>query len=153
MNVDKKLSNLVGTWKGTNRLHTPWMPKKIHESESTAVVRSKMNGQFLSIDYTWSYEGETQEGMFVLGCDAKGDEAQAVWTDSWHSKNVLMLCNGTVDGNGGISVTGHYAVPENPDWGWRTQIAADDGSFHYVMYNASPEGVEELAVETKFTRA
>jgi hypothetical protein len=152
MSSNRKLSNLVGTWKGTNRLHTPWMPKKIHESESTAVVRSKMNGQFLSIEYTWSYEGEIQEGMLVVGYDSKTDEAQAVWTDSWHSKNVLMLCNGTVGRDAGISVTGHYAVPENPDWGWRTEIIPNDESFRYLMYNLSPDGVEDLAVETQFTR-
>jgi len=152
MSVGQKLSNLVGTWKGINRLHTPWMPKKIHESESTAVVRSKMNGQFLSIEYTWSYEGELQEGMLVIGCDAKSDAAQAVWTDSWHSKNVLMVCNGTADITGAISVTGSYAVPENPDWGWRTVITPNEESFSYAMYNVSPEGTEDLAVETEFSR-
>jgi hypothetical protein len=153
MKIDQKLSNLIGTWKGTNRLHTPWMPTKIHESESTALVRSKMNGQFLSIEYTWSYEGETQEGMFVIGCDPNSGEAEAVWTDSWHSKNVLMVCNGTVDDSGLISVKGRYTVPENPDWGWRTDILPAQGTFRYVMYNVTPEGVEDLAVETEFTRA
>lgn len=153
MSINQDLSDLVGTWKGTNRLHLPWLPEKLKESDSKATVRSKMNGQFLSFDYTWSYEGEPQEGMLILGCDPKSDAVQAVWTDSWHSKDVLMLCNGTVDDNGRVSVTGHYAVPEHPDWGWRTEITPAGTSFRYVMYNISPEGVEEIAVETDFTRA
>jgi hypothetical protein len=152
MSVDKKLSDLVGTWKGTNRLHVPWMDEKLKESDSTAVVRSKMNGQFLSIEYTWSFDGEAQEGLLILGCDSKCEAVQAVWTDSWHSKDVLMLCNGTVDSDGKISVMGNYSVPEHPDWGWRTEIIPGVEGFRYVMFNVSPEGVEELAVETEFTR-
>jgi hypothetical protein len=152
MSISQLLSDLVGTWKGKNRLYTPWMEEKIRESDSTAIVRSKMNGQFLSFDYTWSFGGDPQEGMLVIGCDPKSDAVQAVWTDSWHSKDVLMLCNGTVDSKGRISVFGNYAVPDHPDWGWRTEITPADGGFRYVMYNVSPEGVEELAVETDFTK-
>lgn len=153
MSTEQKLSDLVGEWKGTNRLHVPWMPVPLLESDSTATVRTKMNGQFLSIEYTWLYEGRTQEGMLVLGCDPKSEAVQAVWTDSWHSKDVLMLCNGSRDAAGRISIMGHYAVPENPDWGWRTEIVPGNDSFRYVMYNVTPEGSEQLAVETDFERA
>ncbi|MEO8042869.1 MAG: DUF1579 family protein [Acidobacteriota bacterium] len=152
MSVDQKLSDLLGSWTGTNRLHVPWMPEKMKESESTAIVRSKMNGQFLSFEYTWSFDGDPQEGLLVVGCDPKSDAVQAVWTDSWHSKGVLMLCNGKTD-QGGISVMGHYAVPDNPDWGWRTEIRQNGNGFLYAMYNVTPDGVEELAVETDFKRA
>jgi len=152
MSIDRSLADLVGDWKGTNRLYVPWMPVPMLESNSTATVRTKMNGQFLSIEYTWSYEGEPQEGMLVLGCDPKSEAVQAVWTDSWHSKDVLMLCNGSRDSSGGISVTGHYSVPDHPDWGWRTEIVQGENSFRYAMYNVTPEGVEEIAVETDFER-
>ena len=153
MSINPHLTSLVGAWKGTNRLHTPWLPEKVSESESKATVRSKMNGQFLSFEYTWFFEGKAQEGMLIIGCDPKSDAVQAVWTDSWHSKDVLMLCNGSVDAGGRISVTGHYAVPDHPDWGWRTEIAPSESGFRYVMYNVTPEGAEELGVETDFTRA
>ena len=153
MSLDGKLSELVGEWKGTNRLHTPWMPVKVHESDSTASVRSKMNSQFLTIEYTWAFEGEQQEGMLILGCDPHSNAVQAVWTDSWHSKDILMLCNGNMDSDGKISVAGSYAVPEHPDWGWRTEITPGENAFRYAMYNVTPEGEEEIAVETDFTRA
>jgi len=153
MSIGQNMSDLAGTWKGTNRLHTSWLPEKLKESESTATVRSKMNGQFLSVEYTWSFEGEPQEGLLIIGCDSKSDAVQAVWTDSWHSKDTLMLCNGSARADGGISVTGHYAVPEHPDWGWRTDVLPTANGFHYAMYNISPDGVEDIAVETDFTRA
>lgn len=152
MSLDQKLSGLVGAWKGTNRLHTPWMPVNLRESDSSAVVRSKMNGQFLTIDYTWAFEDEPQEGMLILGCDPHSDAVQAVWTDSWHSKDILMLCNGNISGDGRISVFGTYTVPEHPDWGWRTEVIPGEDSFRYAMYNVTPEGEEEIAVETDFTR-
>ena len=152
MGIGEKLSHLVGAWKGSNRLFVPWMPEKIKESESTATVRSKMNGQFLSIEYSWSFDGELQEGVLILGCDPKSDEVQAVWTDSWHSKNTLMLCNGKIAQDGSISVLGHYAVPDHPDWGWRTEIVPGNDGFRCVMYNLTPEGAEDIAVETNFTR-
>ena len=153
MGLHEKLTRLVGDWKGTNRLHTTWMPVKLHESNSTASVRSRMNGQFLTIEYTWAYEGSAEEGMLILGCDPHSDAVQAVWTDSWHSKDILMLCNGEIDGDGKISVFGTYAVPDYPDWGWRTEITPGDNEFRYAMYNVTPEGEEEIAVETDFTRA
>ena len=130
------------------------MPEKLKESPSSATVRYKMNGQFLSIEYTWEFDGEPQEGLLIVGCDPKSDAVQAVWTDSWHSKNILMLCNGKAsEDGGGISVTGSYSVPDHPDWGWRTEIIPGENGFRYVMYNVTPEGAEEVAVETEFTRA
>lgn len=153
MSVDTRLTDLVGEWKGTNRLHLPWTDEPLRESPSIAIVKTKMKGQFLSIEYTWSYEGQPQEGMLVLGCDPNSNEVQAVWTDSWHSKDVLMLCNGSVSGDGRVSVVGHYSVPDNPDWAWRSEIIPAETTFRYAMYNVSPEGSEELAVETDFERA
>jgi hypothetical protein len=153
VSIDEKLLNLVGRWKGINRLHVPWMPEPLKESASTAKVSSKMNGQFLSIEYTWLYNGDAQEGLLILGCDPESDAIQAVWTDSWHSKNFLMLCNGTVDSAGRVTVMGYYSVPNNPDWGWRSEIIPGEDSFRYAMFNVSPEGIEEIAVETDFARA
>jgi hypothetical protein len=153
MSIDQKLADLVGEWKGTNRLHASWMPQPLQVSDAKATVGSKMNGQFLSIEYTWSFENKPQEGMLLLGCDPKSDAVQAVWTDSWHSKDVLMLCSGRRDADGKVSVFGHYTVPEHPDWGWRTEIIRKPGSFRYVMYNVSPDGEEEIAVETDFEPA
>ena len=153
MGIGQKLSHLVGTWKGTNRLYVPWMPEKLKESESITTVRSKMNGQFLSIEYSWSFDNELQDGLLIIGSDPKSDAVQAVWTDSWHSKNVLMVCNGTIAGDGAVSVLGKYSVPDHPDWGWRTDIIPGEDSFRYTMYNVTPEGVEDVAVETDFTRA
>lgn len=152
MSINEDLAKYVGTWRGTNRLHVTWMPEPLKESESKLEVSLKANRQFVSFEYTWAYEGEPQEGLIVLGCDPKSDAIQTVWTDSWHSSHTFMLSDGAVADDGSITVKGHYKVKDHPDWGWRTDIIPGDASLRVVMYNVSPEGDEEIAVETDFTR-
>ena len=153
MSIHRRLAGLAGNWDGTNRLHLPWMPVPLLESRSTAIVQERVGGQCLEIAYTWQYEGDRKEGVLLLCGSPKTETISAMWTDSWHSANVLMMCNGSVDENGRVTLRGTYSVPDHPDWGWRTDIIPGEASFEYVMYNVSPEGVEELAVETVFSRS
>lgn len=82
----------------------------------------------------------------------KADSVTAVWVDSWHVGDKFMICRGVTEGDGAISVRGSYGVSSGPDWGWRTVVGrGDDGSFRMVMYNVSPDGKEELAVEAIYT--
>lgn len=149
MSIPAALTDLVGTWSGTNRLHLgEWAPENpIVESSATAVVKSRLSGQFLEISYTWAYEGETKEGVFLLGLDPKSKGVHAFWTDSWHLAHQLMECRGQETEEGCIDVKGSYKVDGHPDWGWRTKIIPGPNSFQYLMYNVSPEGTEEIAVE------
>lgn len=152
MSVNENLSKLAGDWSGVNKLNLSWMPDPIRECASTATVSSRVKGQCLEIAYTWEYEGEPQEGLIVLSGNEKSDAAKAFWTDSWHSKNVLMQCDGVASSNGSVNLKGFYSVPDHPDWGWRTEIIPGDNTFKYLMFNVTPEGVEEWAVEMEFTR-
>jgi hypothetical protein len=152
MSVTKDLSAYVGTWTGTNNLYLSSDPASLRQSESNLTVSLKANGQFVTFDYTWAYKGEPQEGVILLGCDPRSDAVQTVWTDSWHSSHTFMLSDGKVSDDGAISVKGYYKVRDHPDWGWRTDIIPQGDVLRIVMYNVSPEGDEELAVETDFTR-
>jgi len=152
MSVNDDLAKYVGTWTGTNNLYLSWLPDPLRQSQSTLNVSLKANGQFVAFEYTWSYEGKPQEGIILLGCDTRSDAVQTVWTDSFHSSHTFMLSDGKVAENGDISVKGFYKVEGHPDWGWRTDMIPRDEKLRIVMYNVSPEGVEELAVETDFIR-
>jgi hypothetical protein len=152
MSVNDDLAKYVGTWTGTNNLYLSWLPDPLRQSQSTLNVSLKANGQFVAFEYTWAYEGEPQEGIILLGCDTRSDAVQTVWTDSFHSSHTFMLSDGNVAENGDISVKGYYKVEGHPDWGWRTDIISGDEKLRLVMYNVSPEGEEELAVETDFIR-
>lgn len=153
MAIDQTLKGLTGNWSGTNRLNLPWLPEPVVESASTATVTERVNGQCLEIAYTWEYEGKPQEGLIILDLSSDGSKAVAFWTDSWHSANVLMLCEGTAEENGRVNIKGSYSVPDHPDWGWRTEIIPEGDKFKYLMFNVTPEGEEQWAVETEFSRA
>ena len=152
VSVPEKLSVLIGNWRGVNRLHMPWNAQDpLHESQATAEVRTRSGGQILEIAYTWNYEDTLREGVLQICCEGKGSAVTASWTDSWHLAHQLMHCEGLETENGGISVTGAYKVAEHPDWGWRTEIVPGSDSFRYLMFNISPRGEEDLAVEMELS--
>lgn len=153
MSVHENLTALKGDWKAINRLNMSWMPDPIKESPSTATVSTRVGGQCIEIAYKWQFEGQPQEGLLVVCGDGKSDAVSAVWTDSWHSANILMTCEGKSSDDGGINIKGFYKVQDHPDWGWRTEILPTGDSFKYLMFNVTPDGEEEWAVEMEFTRA
>src|SRR5687767_9479367 len=103
MAIPDQLAALEGNWSGMNKLNLSFMPDPLFESPSHAVVRQKANGTCLEIEYDWIFEDERREGFIVISCD-KGGDANAVWTDGWHSKDVLMTCSGRITGSGGVDV-------------------------------------------------
>ncbi|MDI1243469.1 MAG: DUF1579 family protein [bacterium] len=153
MSIPIKFQQLVGDWKGRNRLHLgDWGSTPLHESAGTATVQERNRGQFLEIAYSWEYDGKPQEGVFILGGDNKTHAVKAFWTDSWHLAHQVMLCEGKESADGSISVTGSYKVDGHPDWGWRTAITPAGAGFEYKMFNVSPEGEETIAVEMQMER-
>jgi hypothetical protein len=105
------------------------------------------------MDYTWSYDAQPQEGSLLFAWEAKKHLITAVWVDSWHMGDKLMMCKGAADRNGVIAVRGSYAVRGSRNWGWRTLIRPSPGrSIRMLMYNVSPRGKEELAVEATFAK-
>ncbi len=71
-----------------------------------------------------------------------------------HMSDKFMICQGAAEPDGAIVVRGSYAAPPGPDWGWRMVIGPGDGdTFRLIMYNISPDGQEDLAVEASYTKA
>lgn len=154
MSVPAILENLVGRWRGINRLHTTWIPDNpVRETNSTAVVELTARGRFLKIEYDWTFEEAAQEGLILVGDEKDSDSIKSFWIDSWHLSDKFMVSEGIRKKNGAVSMKGFYTVPEHPDWGWRTVIKPErENSFKIIMYNVTPEGEETLAVEMEFTR-
>ena len=148
-----KMRALVGEWAGTKKL---WMMpgSPAEECESTASVALEACGQFATVRYTWSGDGNAREGLFVMRLATTPTKANVVWTDSWHMKDEFMVCPAERDDDAIISVKGSYPAPPGPDWGWRMAIRSDapDG-FQLVMHNITPDGQEALAVEATYRRA
>lgn len=151
MTIPTKLTTLVGPWTGAHRL---WLSpaEPVRESAATATVTLAGQGKFISIAYTWAEDGP-QDGLLMIGQAANSDTVHAAWIDSWHYSDKLMNCVGSLTPQGGFSVKGFYPAPPGPDWGWRIVIEphASD-AWQMLMFNVTPEGQEQLAVEALFTR-
>jgi hypothetical protein len=154
MSVPEILRKLVGKWRGVNRLHTIWVPKNpVRESISITAIELTARGRFLKIEYDWTFDDAVQEGLILIGDEKDSDLIKAFWIDSWHMGDKFMVSEGRLKANGAISLQGFYAVPDHPDWGWKTIIEPEkDGAFKIEMYNVSPEGEEALAVEMDLKR-
>jgi hypothetical protein len=154
MSVPELLANLVGKWRGINRLHTTWIPENpVQQSISIALIELTARGRFLKIEYDWTFDDSVQEGLILIGNEKDSDSIKAFWIDSWHLSDKFMVSEGRLDEKGAISLKGFYTVPDHPDWGWRTIIEPErENSFKIVMFNASPEGEEILAVEMELKR-
>ncbi len=152
MSVPKSLNKLTGKWHGINRLHTVWIEENpLRESISDAFISFSAQGKFLKIEYDWIFEEKKQEGLILLGDET--DLIKAYWIDSWHMGDKFLVSEGNPDENGTISMKGFYAVPDHPDWGWRTDIESiGENSFKITMFNVTPEGEESLAVEAEYER-
>jgi hypothetical protein len=146
------LFSLGGTWRSTYRLFlSPSDPA--YECPSEASIKPLARGRFAQIDYTWAFKGDPQQGSLIVGLDKKGGSVDAVWIDSWHMGDKIMVCHGTLRADGVADFRGVYSAGTGPDWGWRTLIEprARD-SFRLVMFNITPEGQKDLAVNATYRR-
>jgi hypothetical protein len=152
MNVPQDLTALISDWTGTNRL---WLSpeEEAQQSGAQAALSLAAQGKFLLIRYTWVYQGEPQDGTLLIGFNQNQQVEKAVWIDSWHMNDQIMVCQGERSPAGLISLTGSYPAPPGPDWGWWIEVDPLDGTaFKLVMYNVSPEGQANPAVEAAFGR-
>lgn len=153
MNVPADLAKFIGRWKGSNRLYLGSKPEEIFDSQTNAAIDFTAKGRFLKIEYDWSYEEKPHEGLILLGRNKDSEKIIAFWIDSFHLSDKYMVSEGETDADGSISLKGFYTVPGYPEWGWRTVFDfQSDDSFKIIMYNVSPEGTEEIAVEAVYAR-
>jgi hypothetical protein len=149
--MSEPLLERLGDWSGTSQL---WLyPGADAEASQTAArVSPVAQGQFIAIAYTWEYGDEPQEGMILFGSRMGATPTRAVWLDSWHMRDDIMVCDSTQDG-GVVSLRGSYAAPRGPDWGWRIEIEMERSSSLVVrMFNVTPLGEEALAVLAWYER-
>jgi hypothetical protein len=119
-----------------------------------AVVALVAQQKFLSVRYSWEYEGAPQDGLLLVGFNSQGQVEQAVWVDSWHMNDQMMLMSGESSSGGTVTLSGSYPAPPGPDWGWWIEIGpGDEASLKVLMHNVSPEGKPDPAVEIVLDRA
>lgn len=151
MDFPALLAPLAGKWNGKSRM---WLSpgEEAEESGGTAGLSFSAQGKVAELRYTWSIDGDPEDGLLLLRALRGG--IQAVWSDSWHTPDGFMLCSGSVDSQGVIRLCGAYPQPPGPDWSWRIEIDLRQGSaLRLIMYCITPEGEETRAVQADYTRA
>ena len=152
MKFDDFKRPLIGEWRGTKQLYLEPPPTPPVSSPSKLFVKPVAGGSFLQFDYDWTYEGEEQAGLLLFGYDEK-NAASAAWVDSFHMSTTIMSCAGRA-ADGLADLSGSYAAPPGPDWGWRITIrSVSPNELAIAMHNISPEGQEDLAVQIDYTRS
>ena len=150
MSLPATIASLAGWWEGTNTLHDPNTGRP--ETTPSAVTAVAIIGKrFLRFGYTWVYQGQPQEGLLLLGFDPESNAVSGHWIDTWHMGNKVLACTGPAP-IGTVSIRGSYAAPPGPDWGWRIELTAEGDQLRMVMTNIYPDGKEELAVESEYSR-
>lgn len=146
------LQGLVGEWEGTAKT---WLDpgKDPDVSPARARMRSVLGGLFLVQEHEGSLQGKPFTGMVVYGFDGSTRKFTSFWIDDFHMGNAAMLSEGTADAGGVIRLFGHYSVPGGGQaWGWRSVIRPEKDGLVLEAWNVSPEGKEERAIETVYTR-
>jgi hypothetical protein len=142
--------DLHGVWSGTKKL---WLAPDdpAFESRTMARVSELAQGQFVSIAYQWTFDDQPQDGLIVFISEFDRSLAKAIWLDSWHMKNAIMICESSGVDDGAVSFLGSYLAPPGPDWGWRIEFKLPAHTELMIrMTNISPDHEESLAVLAQY---
>lgn len=152
MKLSSLYEQLRGDWSGEKSL---WFDSKAPPHAICPCeleVGSEALGKFLALRYRWSFEGQPQAGLLLVGNDNAEERVSAAWVDSFHSSGAVMHCRGEARDNGFL-VLGSYAAPPGPDWGWDLALQRlPAGGLELLMHNIPPGGVPELAVRLLWER-
>lgn len=147
-----QIAALAGRWQGITRT---WLePGKLaDESTWEATLRPVLSGKFLLYEYTGAFQGQTLEGIALVGYSPQRQAYEMAWIDSFHTNSAIMLSVGEPK-SPPFEVLGSYPDPEGgPAWGWRTTLSlADSNQLVARHFNITPQGDDVLAVETIYQR-
>ena len=149
MKIVEFLAPFTGSWQGHNRFR--FMPTDEYQESVSAATVAVTAKDFVTIEYTWSQEGQPQNGLLLLGSGPAG--ATAVWVDSFHAAPQWLTLSGTIDDDGVVRLACTYPAPEGPDWGWQIHVEPGDGNGGRItMHNVVPGHDPYQVVEATYRR-
>lgn len=145
------LSALAGHWQGMART---WFEPDVLADESPvqATLHTYLDGRFLILEELGTLIGHEMRGRMTIGYNLLRGRYEVLWLNNLHNSSAAMYCIGQ-PAPGGFSVIGSYAVPGNPDWGWRIElILQETGDLFITHYNITPTGQESKGVEMVYRK-
>ena len=98
--------------------------KLADESAVAGEFDQLLGGRFLRHVYSGSMQGKPRHGEDLLAFNAVRQVFQSAWIDDFHMNYALLISEGPATARG-FSVLGHYDIPDNPPWGWRTEFRVE----------------------------
>jgi hypothetical protein len=155
----KLLAGMVGNWSYAVKM---WMDPKANPTESTgtAVVKSQMDGRFVTGDHSGKFkmpgaDGKMKEmnfkGMSLDGYDNVKQKFISAWVDNMGTG--LMLSEGTYDaGTKTFTYTGEYEAMPGMKSKVRQVVKVADKDHHSMEYYEDRGQGEMKAMEIGYTR-
>lgn len=121
-------------WSGPAEL---WLNPTGNDALTSQATLHVVDGE---IEYTWSYNGEEQQGRIQL------DDGVLQWQDSWHQPDRVDL--EPVKGHGSLMAGEYsYSAGTGPDWHWRIKLVErPNDTLVLQMTNIAHWGEEVRAV-------
>jgi hypothetical protein len=146
------LKAITGHWEG--EVSTWFEPGVLADvSRVQGIISPLLNGLMLKHEYQGEIQSKPRSGCEWIAFNKVTQNFETAWVDSFHMNYAIMHSSGPQLENG-FSVFGQYDVGEgHPRWGWRTEFRLlQPDELTILAFNVSPEGMEDLAVETKYLR-
>jgi hypothetical protein len=146
------LARFVGLWQGSTQL---WMDPSALPEESTTLLHAEalLGGRWLRIVTRGTSFGKPHAGEMLLGYHNDAHQYELAWIDSSHTGSAILFSSGEPADEGVVDVVGSYRAGAER-WGWRTRLSAPS-SAELVLeaFNIAPDGVQQRALLSRFTRA
>ena len=152
MALTDALKNLAGGWKGTTTVWPGPEAEAIH-SDVWLDARLAARGKFLIFAYDWAVQNQPQQGELGFSIAGDGESVQGWWIDSWHNDNAVMNLTGETKAENEVFLSGTFAAPDGPDWGWDIQITAETTNLDIVMWVIPPDEAGMIGVRYTLTKS
>lgn len=149
-----RLAEMAGEWEGRART---WFDPAAPPDESPwrVSIEPLVGGAFLQQSHEGHIRGQAFTGQILYGYDSYRQKITAVWVDSFHMGDALMLSEGEVpEAPELVNVVGTYLDRgSGQTWRWRTIVRQPDLShLHLLAFNISPDGQEDRAIDVALRR-
>jgi hypothetical protein len=145
----ERLQKMVGVWDVAVKSYES--PDKPIESKAVAKMETMLEGRFLRQTFEGEFSGRKFTGIGITGYDNAQQKYTGVWFDTFGTG--MMHISGEYDeATKTTTETGEAATPIGEMKFRMVTKEVSDDEFTFTMYMVLSEGVEQIVMESTYTR-